>query len=89
MAAPTRHPTTGRFRPKPAPNPSPLGPGFDPPGFPPSQPITQPPNPGSATPGQSGGVFLPAQPGSTGGANQAPHRLRPAAVAPKRAGTTP
>jgi hypothetical protein len=89
MAAPTRHPATGRFLPKPASAPSDLGPGFNPAGFPPSQPITQPPSPGSATLGQTGGIFQPAQSGSSGGANQAPHRLRPAAVAPKGAGTTP
>ena len=38
-----------------------------------------PPSAGSATPGQTGGIFEPAQPGSRTGGGQTNHRLRPAA----------
>jgi hypothetical protein len=47
----------------------------------PSAPITRGAEPGSATPGQTGGIFVPAAPGSRGGGTAQNRPLRPMAKA--------
>jgi hypothetical protein len=53
-----------------------------------SDPISAGARPGSATPGQTGGIFVPADGGSRGGGLAQDRPLRPAARSPKGADTT-